>query len=189
MPHRKISLQPNNSIAYVVHRSNAALVALSAFLDVSSLNLAVPQGAAIFCPAHHLRVSAVRPVRTRTFPGAEPSRDRPVQLPDNAPWRDGGTWIRRRSMGTRTPLPLVGRGMSSHAPRMFLVSEAEAAAIRAVFDQRGELSAAIELRRLFPGITDTAQARECVRTIAGWKPLPVAPRSVRRMHQRGGQEP
>jgi len=34
---------------------------------------------------------------------------------------------------------------------MFVVSEAEAAAIRAVFDQRGELSAAIELRRLSPG--------------------------------------
>jgi hypothetical protein len=62
---------------------------------------------------------------------------------------------------------------------MFVVSEAEAAAIRAVFDQHGELSAAIELRRLFPGITDIAQARECARTIAGWKPLPVAPRLVR----------
>jgi hypothetical protein len=31
------------------------LVALSAFLDVSSLNLAVPEGAAIFCPAHRLQ--------------------------------------------------------------------------------------------------------------------------------------
>ena len=54
---------------------------------------------------------------------------------------------------------------------MFVVSEAEAAVIRAVFEQRGEQSAAIELRRLFPGITDNAQARECARTIAGWKPL------------------
>jgi hypothetical protein len=61
-----------------------------------------------------------------------------------------------------------------HVPtRMFVVSEAEADAIRAVFVQRGELSAAIELRRLFPGITDNVQARECARTIAGWKPLPV----------------
>jgi hypothetical protein len=34
-----------------------------------------------------------------------------------------------------------------------------------------------ELRRLFPGITDNAQARECARTIAGWKPL----RAVKRM--------
>jgi hypothetical protein len=55
---------------------------------------------------------------------------------------------------------------------MFVVSETEAAAIRAIFHERGEFSAAVELRRLFPGITDTARARECVRTIAGWKPLP-----------------
>ncbi|MGA8195819.1 MAG: hypothetical protein WB902_20885 [Acetobacteraceae bacterium] len=68
---------------------------------------------------------------------------------------------------------------------MFVVTEAEAAAIRAVFDQRGELSAAVELRRLFPGITDTAQARECARTIAGWRPLPGALRPVRRR----GREP
>jgi hypothetical protein len=44
---------------------------------------------------------------------------------------------------------------------MFAVTEAEAAAIRATFEQQGELSAAIELRRLFPGITDNVQAREC----------------------------
>jgi hypothetical protein len=53
---------------------------------------------------------------------------------------------------------------------MFVVTEA-AAAIRAVYEQRGELSAAIELRRQFPGIADNAQARACVRTIAGWRPL------------------
>jgi hypothetical protein len=55
---------------------------------------------------------------------------------------------------------------------MMVVTEAEAAVIRAAFEQRGELSAAVELRRLFPGVTDTAQARACARTIAGWKPLP-----------------
>jgi hypothetical protein len=54
---------------------------------------------------------------------------------------------------------------------MFVVSDAEAAAIRAVYEQRGEFAAAVELRRLFPGITDNAEARECARTIAGWKPL------------------
>ena len=54
---------------------------------------------------------------------------------------------------------------------MFAITEAQAAAIRAVYGQRGELSAAAELRRLFPGLTDNRQARECVRTIAGWKPL------------------
>ena len=57
---------------------------------------------------------------------------------------------------------------------MFVVTEAEATAIRAAFDQGGEFAAAVELRRLFPGVTDTAQARECVRTIAAWKPLPVS---------------
>ena len=60
---------------------------------------------------------------------------------------------------------------------MFVVSEAEAAAIRAVYEQRGEFAAAIELRQRFPGITDNAQARECARTIAGWQPL----RPVKRM--------
>ena len=54
---------------------------------------------------------------------------------------------------------------------MFVVTEAEAAVIRAVYQQRGEFAAAVELRRLFPGVTDNAQARECARTIAGWKPL------------------
>ncbi len=39
----------------------------------------------------------------------------------------------------------------------FLVTEADAAAIE-VFNQGGELSAAIELRRRFAGITDNARA-------------------------------
>ena len=40
---------------------------------------------------------------------------------------------------------------------MFCVSEDEATTIRAAFEQEGELSAEIELRRLFPGITDGAR--------------------------------
>jgi hypothetical protein len=67
---------------------------------------------------------------------------------------------------------------------MFTVSEAEAAAIRAAFDRGGELSAAVELRRLFPSITDNAHAQECARIIAGWKPLPVRPRLVSRSRPR-----
>jgi hypothetical protein len=60
---------------------------------------------------------------------------------------------------------------------MFVVSETEADAIRSAFQQGGEFSAAIEFRRLFPGISDNDEARECARAIAGWKPpLPVAPR-------------
>ena len=65
---------------------------------------------------------------------------------------------------------------------MFVVSEAEAAAIRTAFEQRGEFAAAVELRRLFPGITDNAQARECARTIAGWKPLSALPLRRVKLH-------
>jgi hypothetical protein len=60
----------------------------------------------------------------------------------------------------------------SHAPTTFIVSEAEAAAIRAVFHEQGEFSAAVELRRLFPGITNIAQARAHAR---GRVPSPPRP--------------
>ena len=70
---------------------------------------------------------------------------------------------------------------------MFVVTEADAAAIRAAFDRGGELSAAVELRRLFPGITSTTQARECARTIAGWKPQPVPLRRVRLLRPSKGR--
>jgi hypothetical protein len=56
---------------------------------------------------------------------------------------------------------------------MFVVTEADAAAIRTAYEQDGELSAAIELRRRFPGITDNAKARQCARSIAGWTPPQV----------------
>jgi hypothetical protein len=62
---------------------------------------------------------------------------------------------------------------------MFVVTEAEAAAIRAAFDRGGELSAAVEVRRLFPGVTDMTEARDCALTIAAWEPLPAKPRLVR----------
>ena len=45
----------------------------------------------------------------------------------------------------------------THALALFSVSEAEATAIRDAFQQRGELAAAIELHRLFPGIADINQ--------------------------------
>jgi hypothetical protein len=62
----------------------------------------------------------------------------------------------------------------SQAAPMFTVTEAEATAIRAAFDQGGEFAAAVELRRLFPAITYNAEARECARTGAAWRPLTVA---------------
>jgi hypothetical protein len=52
---------------------------------------------------------------------------------------------------------------------------------RTAYEQEGELSAAIELRRLFPGIIDNAEARECARTIAGWKPLPAVACKITRL--------
>jgi hypothetical protein len=55
---------------------------------------------------------------------------------------------------------------------MFCVSEDEATIIRTTFEQEGELSAGVGLRRLFPGITDGAKAREMARVIAGWSPTP-----------------
>jgi len=61
---------------------------------------------------------------------------------------------------------------------MFVLTEEDAAAIRAVYEQDGELSAAIELRRRFPGITDNVKARDCARAIAGWTPLPKPPAKV-----------
>jgi hypothetical protein len=70
-------------------------------------------------------------------------------------------------------------------PDMFCVSETEAAAIRTAYEQDGELSAAIEPRRLFPGITDNTKARECARAIAGWTPLPApVPKVPRRPRRR-----
>ena len=67
------------------------------------------------------------------------------------------------------PRCVAGRGAHTHHPAMFSVTKAEAIAIRDAFHQRGELSAVIELRRLFPGVTDNRQARECVRMIADWR--------------------
>lgn len=64
---------------------------------------------------------------------------------------------------------------------MFIVTEADAAAIRDVFEREGALSAAIEVRRRFPGITDNAWARQCAQTIAGRQPLPVPERPVTRL--------
>jgi hypothetical protein len=76
--------------------------------------------------------------------------------------------VRRRRTSDRR---LAGLALYPHAPVMFIVNGAETAAIRAIFHERGEFAAAVELRRLLPGITDTAQARECARTTADWKPV------------------
>jgi hypothetical protein len=78
-------------------------------------------------------------------------------------------------------ISLAQRGADLHPPIMFAVSEADVAVIRAAYERDGELSAVIELRRLFPGIADNENARICARTIAGWTPLPAPTRSVTRL--------
>ncbi len=70
---------------------------------------------------------------------------------------------------------------------MYVVTEADATAIREVYERDGELSAAIELRRRFPGIQDNVKAREQARAIAGWKPLPPRPVPVRRTRKGKGK--
>jgi hypothetical protein len=73
---------------------------------------------------------------------------------------------------------------------MFIVTEAEAAAIRAAFEQRGELSAAVELRRLFPAITEPAPVPELLpagsrypcRCARGSRGIPVEAEPFCRLH-------
>ncbi len=69
---------------------------------------------------------------------------------------------------------------------MFVFTEADAAAIRDLFETQGELTAAIELRRRFPAIIDNARARAFARTIVGQQPQPSpAPAAtVTRLHPR-----
>jgi hypothetical protein len=97
-----------------------------------------------------------------------------------------GSGQRRGSIVMPNPLALVlaGPGPCHHLQKMYVVSEADAAAIRTLFEQEGEFAAAIELRRRYPGITNNEQAREQARTIAGWTSLPETPRPVTRLHPR-----
>ncbi len=72
-----------------------------------------------------------------------------------------------------TLLSIAAFDPGSQDADMFCVDEATAESIRRVFDQEGELSAIIELRRHFPLISEYENARRCVRAIAGWQPLPT----------------
>jgi hypothetical protein len=63
---------------------------------------------------------------------------------------------------------------------VYVVTEADAAAIREAYETGGELSVTVELRRRFPGIIDNATAREQARRIAAWTPLPDHPAKRRR---------
>jgi hypothetical protein len=59
---------------------------------------------------------------------------------------------------------------ASHISRMFIVDEASVEAVRRSFAESGELAAAVELRRRFPGINDLAHARKLVRVLLSWRP-------------------
>jgi hypothetical protein len=75
----------------------------------------------------------------------------------------------------------LGSGLHPDLLRMFADADADAFAIRTAFEQEGELSAAIELRRQFPGIIDNAKARQCARSVAGRTPpaeTPTQPATV-----------
>ena len=58
---------------------------------------------------------------------------------------------------------------------MFAVDEASVEAIRQAFEERGELTAAVELRRRFPGIGDVGRARQLGRVILARKPISDRP--------------
>jgi hypothetical protein len=78
----------------------------------------------------------------------------------------------------------------SHAHPMFCVDESTAEAIRRIYNESGEFSAAVELRRHFPGITDNANARLCVRIIASWQPVPaMSLKTSRKRRTRSPQQP
>ncbi|MDT7953943.1 MAG: hypothetical protein RQ966_20810 [Acetobacteraceae bacterium] len=73
---------------------------------------------------------------------------------------------------------LRGRGRRETAYRRGatappLPGETIAEAIRRAWDEGGELSAVVELRRHFPLISDGADARRCVRAIVGWRQPPA----------------
>lgn len=58
---------------------------------------------------------------------------------------------------------------------MFSTSDKDIAAIQAAFERGGESSATIELRRIFPGIPNNAEARTIALTIVGWSLMSKAP--------------
>jgi hypothetical protein len=61
--------------------------------------------------------------------------------------------------GRVSALRLLTSARSVHSASMFVVSEAEAAEIRAVFDRSGEVSAVADQRWQFPAVADNTQAR------------------------------
>lgn len=81
----------------------------------------------------------------------------------------------RSDLAPRDELMLAGHCPTTHAPVMFVVTEADATAIRAAYEQRGEFAATVELRRLFPGLAHSF-------TDPGRGPAPTGSRFGLRFH-------
>ena len=56
---------------------------------------------------------------------------------------------------------------------MFSISDKDIAAIVAASERGGQFAATVEVRRLFPGIPDNAEARRIALIIAGWEAIPT----------------
>jgi hypothetical protein len=54
---------------------------------------------------------------------------------------------------------------------MFSISDKDIAAIVAASERGGQFAATVEVRRLFPGIPNNAEALRVALTVAGWEEL------------------
>ena len=82
----------------------------------------------------------------------------------------GAALITPRGTPSRT-FGLARTRRPTYLPTMpFMVTKADADAIRAAYEHGGELSAVVELRRLFPGLANNENTRACALSIAGWMP-------------------
>jgi hypothetical protein len=68
---------------------------------------------------------------------------------------------------------LACSGARLHPAEMFIVTEEAAAAVRAAYEQGGELAAAVELRRLFPGLANNEDTRICSFCQRAWTTMSV----------------
>jgi len=96
---------------------------------------------------------------------------RPAE-PNDVPRKVTGA---KRGPDNRRPLRSRWPGLASSRPgpklfAMFVVDDATADTLHRIWQEEGELSALVELRRHFPLIADNARARLCLQAIVGWAP-------------------
>lgn len=100
-----------------------------------------------------------------------------------APRRSRSRHIGRRP--ARWGRRLVSSRAQPQAAGMFMVDAETAAAIRRAWDEGGELSAVVELRRHFPLISDGDNARRCVRASSAGHSRPPRSRNTSRSRGEG----